>query len=145
MTIKANPILPDRKNLVQCIKESKQTEDYILTEPSEARIKGLPYDARTELDRVEYSLDWSLNSKPMFNFKAGNPEEEVARVDARTAEIKRAERQYKQRLLEAEKTGAITTSEAHRLLVDLSSPFPTNPFERARRDAEELYRKERKF
>jgi len=149
MTIKASPILSDRKNLVQRIGENKQIENYILIEPSEARTMRLPYDARTELDRVKYSLDSSLNAKPMFNFRIGTSEEEAASVDAwydaRIAEIKRAEQQYRQRLAEAEKTGAIAISEANRLLCDLESPFPTNPFERARRETEELYRKERKF
>ena len=138
MAIEANPILPYRKNLVQYI----LAENYIL-EPSKV-ITMIPYDARTELDRARHSLDWSLNAKPMFNFRMSAPEEESARVDAwynaRIAEIKRAEQQFRQGLAGAEKTGAITTSEADRLSLDLG-----NPFERARREADELYRKERKF
>ena len=48
MTIEASPILPDIKNLVQRIGEDKQTENYILIEPSEARTMSLPYDARAD-------------------------------------------------------------------------------------------------
>ncbi len=149
MTIETSPILLDRKNLVQRIGENKQIENYILTKPSEARTMRLPYDARTELDMARHSLDLSLIAKPMFFFWYGTTEGDGARMDgwydARLSDINKAEQQYRQGVAQAEKSGAITTSEANGLLVDLSSPFPTNPFERARREARGLYRKERKF
>lgn len=149
MTIESSPILQDRKHLVRRIGEDKQIENYILIEPSEVITMRLPYDARAELDRVEDSLEWSLNAGPIFNFRAGTTEEEVVRVtawyDARLAEIARAEQQYRQRLAEAVKTGAIDPSECNKILFDLKTPFPTNPFVKAKREAGELYRKESKF
>src|SRR3989344_7683103 len=141
MAIEVSPMLPDRKHLVQCIGEYKQTRNYILIYPLEVRTLRLPYDARAEVDRVEHSLDVSSNAKPMFKFNIGTPEAATgvdSWYDARLAEIVREKQKYRHRLADAEKSGAITTSEANRVLVDLSSPFPTNPFIKARREAEEL-------
>ena len=125
--------------------ETKQNKTYTNREHLEKMMR-ISYNPREDLDRIEHSLDRSLNSKPRFNFIACTPEEKIARTDAwydaRIMEIRSAEQQYRQGITQAERTGTITTSEANRLLVDLSSPFPTNLFERARREAEELYRKE---
>lgn len=118
----------------------------IATEPNLDRIIRIFYDTRKDLDRMEHSLDWSLNAKPLFNFNT-NSAENTVRVqswhDARLAEIASAEQRYSQRLEEARRSGAIDASDYSRALNALH--FPTNPFEKARRDANEVYRKESKL
>lgn len=125
--------------------KTEPNKTYINREPLE-NIMRIPYDAREDLDRMEHSLDWSLNAKPLFNFNT-NSEENTARVqswhDARLAEIASAQQRYQQRLEQARKSGAIDASDYSRALMDLHCP--TNPFEKARRDANEVYRKESKL
>lgn len=126
--------------------EKGPNKTYIDPKPLERRIRN-PYDAKEDLRKVEDNLNWrSILAKPIFLFNAGTPEA-VARVDAwhdaRLAEIKRAEQQYRQRLVDARESGAIDANECNRALMDLIGP--TSLFERLRSEAYNIYRKEVKF
>ncbi len=126
--------------------EMKPNQNYINEKPLETIIKP-NYDTHDDLKIARHNLDWSFDAKGPQTFFKTTPEEEAAKVDSwyqgRLGEIATEEQAYRQRLANAEKSGAIDSSEANKLLMDLH--FPTNPFQKARREASETYHKERKF
>ena len=117
---------------------TEPNKKYNNEKPLLEELMRFPYDPREDLERTKFSLDLlSLNAKPLFLFNTDSAEN-VARVkswhEARLAEIDSAERGYRQRLEQAKKSGAIDASDCSEALMDLQSL--TNPFEKARRDAE---------